>query len=111
VLRSEISLRRVPTATFFDQVSSFIGRPIGTHAQAILQDYPGGQLQEEALQNAEDSGATEFALMLDLRRHEGVDSRLAGPAFVLVDNGGGLGDREWTSLQNLHRSEKREYAR
>lgn len=75
--------------------------------QAILHDYPGGQLLDEALQNAEDSGATEFALVLDLRQHA-VDARLAGPAFVLIDNGGGLGEREWTSLQNLNRSEKRE---
>ena len=79
-------------------------------AQAILQDYPGGQLQDEALQNAEDSHSSEFALVLDLRQHAGVDPRLSGPAFCLFDNGGGLGDREWTSLQNLNRSEKRECA-
>ena len=78
--------------------------------QAILQDYPGGQLLDEALQNAEDSGSSEFALMLDLRQHKKVDDQLSGPAFVLFDNGSGLGDREWRSLQNLHRSEKREYA-
>ena len=79
--------------------------------QAILQDYPGGQLQDEALQNAEDSGATEFALMLDMRRHTSVDPRLAGPAFFLIDNGSGFDERQWKSLQNLHRSEKAEYAR
>ena len=79
--------------------------------QAILHDYPGGQLLDEALQNAEDSGATSFALVLDLRQHAGVDARLAGPAFVLIDNGRGLGEREWTSLQNLNRSEKRECVR
>lgn len=79
--------------------------------QAILHDYPGGQLLDEALQNAEDSSATNFALVLDQRQHADVDPRLAGPAFVLVDNGRGLGDREWMSLQNLNRSEKRECGR
>ena len=76
--------------------------------QAILQDYPGGQLQDEALQNAEDSGATEFSLVLDLRQHSSVDPRLSGPAFMLIDNGAGFDERQWESLQNLHRSEKAE---
>ena len=70
--------------------------PIKDQLAAILQDYPGGQLLDEALQNAEDSWSTEFALMLDLREHDALDTRLAGPAFVLFDNGRGLGEREWT---------------
>lgn len=78
------------------------------YPQAILNDYPTGQLLAEALQNAEDAGATEFALVLDLREHTGLDTRLSGPAFVLADNGGGLGEREWESLRNLHASEKKE---
>ena len=114
--------------------------PIKDQLAAILQDYPGGQLLDEALQNAEDSWSTEFALMLDLREHGTLDTRLAGPAFVLFDNGRGLGEREWTrrgasclsssshlsefappvvpicvrvlfNLQNLHRSEKRDSPR
>lgn len=71
--------------------------------QSILGDYPGGQLLSEALQNAEGSGATNFALMLDLRGHspDTVDVRLGAPAFVLVDDGRGLGELEWASLRNL----------
>ena len=88
--------------------SSLFTAPSARRSQAILQDYPGGQLQDEALQNAEDSSATEFALVLDLRQHSSVDPRLAGPAFVLVDNGHGFSERQWTSLQNLNRSEKAE---
>jgi hypothetical protein len=76
--------------------------------QSILVDYPGGQLLEEALQNAEDSGAETFSLLLDLRHHEGVDPRLSGPAFVLLDSGKGLQDREWDSLRNLYNSKKRD---
>eukprot|EP00038_Savillea_parva_P031293 m.84631 g.84631 ORF g.84631 m.84631 type:complete len:3122 (+) comp9602_c0_seq1:196-9561(+) len=81
--------------------------PIKEQLQAILLDYPGGQLLSEALQNAEDSGATAFELTLDLRRHDAVgDDRLSAPAFVLADNGRGFTDREWKSLRTLHRSEK-----
>jgi hypothetical protein len=76
--------------------------------QSILVDYPGGQLLEEALQNAEDSGAETFSFLLDLRHHEGVDPRLAGPAFVLLDSAKGLQDREWDSLRNLYNSKKRD---
>ena len=75
--------------------------------QHILEDYPGGQLLSEALQNAEDSGATEFGLLLDLRNHPQEDAAITGPAFVLFDDGSGFGGREWKSLQNLHVSEKR----
>ena len=83
--------------------------PIKEQLEAILQDYPGGQLLSEALQNAEDAGATDFALVLDCREHNVADSRLAGPAFVLLDNGNGFSEREWTSLKMLNKSEKREY--
>ena len=76
--------------------------------QHILEEYPGGQLLSEALQNAEDSGGTEFALILDLRTHHDVAPQLGGPAFVLIDNGGGFGPQEWRSLVNVHRSEKRD---
>jgi hypothetical protein len=95
--------------------------PIKEQLEAILRDYPGGQLLSEALQNAEDSGADTFLLTLDLRTHEcsqttasgtvagtsqRLDPRLSRPAFVLADNGRGFGEREWTSLQKLHASEK-----
>ena len=83
--------------------------PIKEQLEAILQDYPGGQLLSEALQIAEDAGATDFALVLDCREHNVADSRLAGPAFVLLDNGNGFSEREWTSLKMLNKSEKREY--
>ena len=82
--------------------------PIVENLQAILQDYPGGQLLAEALQNAEDAGATAFSLILDHRHHKRTDPMLAGPAFVLLDNGNGFSDREWESLQTLHKSGKRE---
>ena len=45
--------------------------------------------------------------MLDLRIFDGLDDRLSGPAFVLSDDGAGLGDREWMSLTNLHDSKKK----
>ena len=85
--------------------------PIKQQLEAILRDYPGGQLLSEALQNAEDSGASTFVLTLDLRAHDAVkerslDQRLSRPAFVLADDGRGFGDREWSSLQKLHASEK-----
>eukprot|EP00035_Acanthoeca_spectabilis_P014304 m.271728 g.271728 ORF g.271728 m.271728 type:complete len:2925 (+) comp16103_c1_seq1:130-8904(+) len=81
--------------------------PIKEQLRAILHDYPGGQLLSEALQNAEDSGATTFVLTLDRRRPTAfTDPKLAGPGFVLADDGRGFGDTEWTSLQNLHQSEK-----
>ncbi len=82
--------------------------PIKEQLQAILQDYPGGQLLAEALQNSEDSGARSFALVLDERDHNNLHTRLGGPAFVLVDDGRGFGDREWRSLKKLNKSEKRE---
>jgi HEPN domain-containing protein len=86
-----------------------LNAPIKATLRSILEDYPGGQLLSEALQNAEDSGSGSFALMLDLRQHgAAVDERLAGPAFVLVDDGGGLGERELTSLCNLQDSAKRD---
>jgi hypothetical protein len=47
-------------------------------------------------------------LLLDLRCFlNEVDPKLAGPAFVLSDNGKGLYDREWASLSNLHDSKKK----
>ena len=85
--------------------------PIVEQLQAILQDYPGGQLLAEALQNSEDAQAKHFALILDHRRHTCADPKLAGPAFVLLDDGNGFTDREWTSLQTLNKSEKRECVR
>jgi hypothetical protein len=100
--------------------------PIKEQLEAILRDYPGGQLLSEALQNAEDSGADTFVLTLDLRAHEcsqttvsgtvagtsqPLDPRLSRPAFVLADNGRGFGEREWTSLQKLHASEKKDSPR
>jgi sacsin len=82
--------------------------PIKEQLEAILRDYPGGQLLSEALQNAEDSGASTFELTLDLRTHDrnpttvsstgtsqSLDPLLSRPAFVLADNGRGFGDREW----------------
>lgn len=73
----------------------------------VLDAYPGGQLLSEALQKAEDSDASQFSLLLDLRRHDSADPAFSGPDFVLTDNGAGFGEREWRSLQNLHSSEKR----
>ena len=108
-IKNQLEVHLAPHATCRRHASTRNTEMSLVHAtQAILQDYPGGQLQDEALQNAEDSGATEFALMLDLRQHSSVDPRLAGPAFLLIDNGSGFDDRQWTSLQNLHRSEKAE---
>ena len=87
--------------------------PIKAQLEAILQDYPAGQILSEGLQNAEDAGASRFSLMLDLRQHKVTGlrnkklKRCQGPAFILADNGSGFEDRNWNSLQNLHQSEKR----
>ena len=53
--------------------------PIKAQLLHILEDYPGGQLLSEALQNAEDGGASEFALLLDKRAsvHGDVDAMLS----------------------------------
>ena len=76
--------------------------PIKATLRSILEDYPGGQLLSEALQNAEDSGSRSFVLILDKRQHgEAVDRRLAGPDFVLFDDGCGLGEDELESIQFL----------
>ena len=64
-LPSRISHLLRPSATDISHLSQVAANAC---LQAILLDYPGGQLQDEALQNAEDSGATEFALVLDLRQ-------------------------------------------
>eukprot|EP00037_Helgoeca_nana_P037799 m.17763 g.17763 ORF g.17763 m.17763 type:complete len:3009 (+) comp9429_c0_seq1:126-9152(+) len=98
----------MPRASPSKGMKSFsLQSPIRPALEAILSDYPGGQLLSEALQNAEDSGASEFVLTLDLRHHTDVeDSRLSAPAFVLSDNGSGFTEREWRSIQNLHQSEK-----
>ena len=58
--------------------------------QHILEDYPGGQLLSEALQNAEDGGASQFTLLLDMRQHAVQQRAIGGPAFVLIDNGVGF---------------------
>jgi hypothetical protein len=85
---------------------------VGMHAspvatlKSILVDYPGGQLLAEALQNAEDVGATSFCMVLDLRKHDAIDPKLAGPAFVLIDNGAGFKEAEWNSLKRMHASGK-----
>lgn len=71
----------------------------------ILEDYPGGQLLSEALQNAEDGGASQFTLMLDLRHHQ-VEQQIGGAGFVLIDNGVGFGPLEWKSLLNVMQSAK-----
>ena len=85
--------------------------PIKAQLQAILHEYPGGQLLSEGLQNAEDSDACTFCIVLDDRRHDLPESRLGGPAFLLADDGRGFGAVEWRSLQNLHQSEKRDSPR
>ena len=60
--------------------------------EGILKEYPDLQLLPEALQNAEDSDASRFTLMLDHREHDPkvVDQRLGGCAFVFADNGRGF---------------------
>ena len=51
--------------------------PIIENLQSILQDYPGGQLLAEALQNSEDARAATFALILDHRQHARADPKSA----------------------------------
>jgi hypothetical protein len=82
--------------------------PVVPLLKAILEEYPGGQLLEEALQNAEDQSARSFSLMLDKRTHAGVHPAVRGPAFLLIDSGRGFGEGEWKSLRSLHVSGKRE---
>ena len=83
--------------------------PVST-LKNILEEYPGGQLLAEALQNSEDARAKNFVLVLDCRHHAHSDAQLAGPGFVLLDDGNGFSPKEWKSLQMLQKSEKREYA-
>ena len=76
----------------------------------ILEQYPDGQILSEALQNAEDVGASAFRIVLDLRTHD-VESDPAcngvnrdycrGPAFVLIDNGAGFRDNDWKALYKI----------
>lgn len=91
--------------------------PIRAQLAAILEDYPAGQLYAEAAQNAEDSDATRFSVMLDLRqlsseglRHRNLE-QLCGPAFILADNGRGFDEKNWQSLQNLNQSAKKDSPR
>lgn len=37
--------------------------------EAVLKQYPGGQILSEGLQNADDAGAKKFSLLLDKRCH------------------------------------------
>jgi hypothetical protein len=69
--------------------------PVVPVLKAILEEYPGGQLLEEALQDAEDQGAESFSLLLDKRVHADVHAAVRGPAFVLIDSGRGFGEVEW----------------
>lgn len=75
--------------------------------EGILKEYPDTQMLPEALQNAEDSGASQFTLMLDLRQHRTVDRSLGGRAFVFADDGGGFADKDWKSFANIQDSAKR----
>jgi len=98
----------MPTAEDSDDSDGGLVASVRPVLESILLDYPGGQLLEEALQNAEDQGAASFSLMLDLRQHAGVLDPMSGPAFVLVDSGSGFGRAEWRSLRHLHDSGKKE---
>jgi hypothetical protein len=67
--------------------------PLTTQLRGILSDYSGQQFLNELLQNADDAGATEFAVCLDKRQHERGDSLLCpsmgefqGPAILQYDN-------------------------
>ena len=80
--------------------------PIKGTLQGILQDYPGGQLLSEALQNAEDSSARSLTLTLDLREHDVKENMLSGASFVIADDGNGFSDGSWKSIQNLYESNK-----
>lgn len=84
--------------------------PIVKQLQHILRSYPGGQLLSEALQNAEDSCSETFVLMLDERTHA-VEPCLNGPAFVLMDDGRGFSDLDWSSMKSLNDSQKRKSPR
>ncbi|KAK3281745.1 hypothetical protein CYMTET_10479 [Cymbomonas tetramitiformis] len=84
--------------------------PVGA-LRNILSDYPGGQMLQEGLQNADDAKASRFALLLDLRRHPTRGLRHPGleraqsEALVLFDDGG-FKERDWRSLRRMYRSEK-----
>lgn len=64
------------------------------------------------MQNADDAGATRFAIMLDLRQHPLVGlrfpnlDRVQGDAMILFDDAG-FQPKDWKSLINIHQSEKK----
>ena len=58
--------------------------PIREQLATILENYPGGQLLSEALQNAEDSDASTLTLLLDVRSQVGVDANFSGPGTLLT---------------------------
>lgn len=84
--------------------------PPSVHLKKILANYPEGtQIFKEALQNADDASATQFAIILDDRRqatsvHADLD-RFLGPALLFYNNGVFTAD-DWLSIQNMFESNK-----
>ncbi|KAK3895084.1 hypothetical protein Pcinc_001179 [Petrolisthes cinctipes] len=88
--------------------------PLTTRLRNILQDYPyDSGIMKELLQNADDSGATEIAFIIDLR-HLPTDTlfdkkyaQLQGPSLSVYNNKGFTAN-DLKSIQDLGNSTKKE---
>ncbi|EZG67082.1 hypothetical protein GNI_071940 [Gregarina niphandrodes] len=83
--------------------------PPSVHLKRILANYPEGtSIFKEALQNADDAGATKFKLILDHRRivnFEPSFERFAGCALLIYNNGT-FSAADWMSFQQMFESYK-----
>ncbi|RXW22295.1 hypothetical protein EST38_g3559 [Candolleomyces aberdarensis] len=82
--------------------------------RSILDNYPfSAGLLREILQNSDDAEATEQTFLLDCRRHPSERiyhpslANTQGPA-LLASNNAKFAPEDWTALQNISRSSKRE---
>jgi hypothetical protein len=80
--------------------------PLTTQLRGIISDYSGQQLLNELLQNADDAGATEFAVCFDKRQHatetllSPAMAEFQGPAILQYDNAT-FKDSDFESIQRL----------
>ncbi|XP_033125957.1 sacsin-like [Anneissia japonica] len=91
--------------------------PLVEYVKQILRNYTEGQLLKELTQNADDAGATTVRFLYDGRQHgtenlycgKGIGdlSPYQGPALCSFNDATFM-DKDWTSIQNLSRSEKKD---
>ncbi|XP_033126023.1 sacsin-like [Anneissia japonica] len=91
--------------------------PLVDYVKQILRNYTEGQLLKELTQNADDACATTVRFLYDGRQHgtnnlycgEGIGdlSPYQGPALCAYNDATFM-KKDWTSIQNLSRSEKKD---